>query len=215
MSSAHRGEISAARRAIQPIVADDGSNLQEALAAARFEAIFRSCYPRVLAYVLRRTESREVAEEIVSEAFLVAWRRLEAVPLEPLPWLLGAARKVLGHHHRSERRRAAHLTVSSLEGKEVADPGAPVAERLARRESLAAAFAALPDRDREILTLVAWEGLTPPEGAQVLSCSAATFSLRLHRARRRLSKELAANGHSSAEDVRPRADVRRGAAETE
>lgn len=197
------------------IVTDDRPILQEALAAARFEAIFRSCYPRVLAYVLRRTEGREVAEEIVSETFLIAWRRLEALPLEPLPWLLGTARKVVGHRRRSERRRAAHLTVSSLEGVEVADPETPVAERLARRESLAVAFAALPDRDREILALVAWEGLAPREGAQVLGCSAATFSLRLHRARRRLSKELAANGHSSGEDIRPRAHVRHGAAGTE
>lgn len=195
---------------------DDGSTLQEALAAARFEAIFRSCYPRVLAYVLRRTESREVAEEIVSETFLIAWRRLEVVPLEPLPWLLGTARKVLGHRRRSERRRAAHLTVSSLEGvEEVTDPETPLAERLARRESLAAAFAALPDRDREILTLVAWEGLAPREGAQVLGCSAASFSLRLHRARGRLSKELVADGHSSGEDIRPGARARHGAAGTE
>jgi RNA polymerase sigma-70 factor (ECF subfamily) len=132
-----------------------------------------------------------------------------------LPWLLGTARKVLGHRHRSERRRAAHLTVSSLEGVELADPETPIAERLARRESLAAGFAALPERDREILTLVAWEGLTPREGAKVLGCSAATFSLRLHRARRRLSKELAANGHSSGEGLRPRAHARHGAAGTE
>jgi RNA polymerase sigma-70 factor (ECF subfamily) len=191
-------------------VTDDRPILQEALAAACFEAIFRSCYPRVLAYVLRRTEGREVAEEIVSETFLIAWRRLE-----PLPWLLGTARKVLGHRRRSERRRAAHLTVSSLEGVEVADPETPVAERLARRESLAAALAALPDRDREILTLVAWDGLAPREGAQVLGCSATTFSLRLHRARRRLSKELAANGHSSGKGIRPNAHLRHGAAETE
>jgi RNA polymerase sigma-70 factor (ECF subfamily) len=196
-------------------VTDDRRILAEALAAARFEAIFRSCYPRVLAYVLRRCEGREVAEEVVSETFLIAWRRLEAVPLEPLPWLLGTARKVLGHRRRSERRRAAHLTVSSLEGVEVTDPGTPVAERLARRESLAAAFAALPDRDREILTLVAWEGLSPREGARVLGCSAAAFSLRLHRARRRLSKELAADGHPAGEDMRPRARARHGAAETE
>jgi RNA polymerase sigma-70 factor, ECF subfamily len=196
-------------------VTNDGSTLQDALAAARFEAIFRSCYPRVLAYVLRRTEGREVAEEIVAETFLVAWRRLETVPLEPLPWLLGTARKVLGHRHRSERRRAAHLTVSSLDVVEVADSGTPVAERLAQRESLAAAFAALPDRDREILTLVAWEGLAPREGARVLGCSAAAFSLRLHRARRRLSKALAANGHSSDEGKRPRTHARHGAAGTE
>jgi RNA polymerase sigma-70 factor (ECF subfamily) len=195
-------------------VTDDRSNLQEALAATRFEAIFRSYYPRVLAYVMRRTEGREVAEEIVSETFLVAWRRLEVVPLEPLPWLLGTARKVLGHRLRAERRRAAHLTVSSMEGVEVADPETPIAERLAGRESLAAAFAALPDRDREILTLVAWDGLAPREGAQVLGCSTATFSLRLHRARRRLSKELAADGHPSGERIRPGARARHGAAGT-
>jgi RNA polymerase sigma-70 factor (ECF subfamily) len=195
-------------------VTDDRPILQEALAATRFEGIFRSCYPRVLAYALRRTEGREVAEEVVSETFLIAWRRLEAVPLEPLPWLLGTARKVLGHRRRSERRRAAHLTVSSLEGVEVADPQAPVAERLAQKESLAAAFAALPERDREILTLVAWEGLAPREGAQVLGCSTAAFTLRLHRARRRLSKELAAVGHPPGEDIRARSHARHGAAGT-
>ena len=50
-----------------------------------------------------------------------------------------------------------------------------------------------------MLALTAWDGLAPREAARVLDCTAATFSLRLHRARRRLLKELGASGHSLAE----------------
>lgn len=61
---------------------------------ARFEDLYRSHAPRVMAYVLRRTEPAQ-ADDVVADVFLVAWRRLDRVPAEPLPWLLGVARKQL------------------------------------------------------------------------------------------------------------------------
>jgi RNA polymerase sigma factor (sigma-70 family) len=47
------------------------------------------------------------------------------------------------------------------------------------------ALAALAPRDREVLLLAEWEGLTPAEMARVMHCPAVTIRGRLHRARRR------------------------------
>lgn len=163
--------------------------------ASRFEAIFSVSYSRVLAYALRRTEDRGSAEEVASETFLIAWRRIDSVPQESLPWLLGTARKVLANRRRSAKRRSAVGQPIPLEVVEAPDPGTPIPDLVADRKAFAAAFAALSTRDREVLTLTAWDGLEPREAAQVMGCTAATYSLRLHRARRRLLKELKSNGH--------------------
>jgi RNA polymerase sigma factor (sigma-70 family) len=151
----------------------------------------------VLGYAIRRTNGdRAGAEDAVSETFLIAWRRLEEIPPDPLPWLLVTARKVLANQRRTAQRRSPDGPTVPLEA--VADPaqGASVADRVADRQAFAEAFAALSPGDRETLALVSWDGLAPREAAIVVGCSAATFSLRLFRARRRLMKELAARGHS-------------------
>jgi RNA polymerase sigma-70 factor, ECF subfamily len=59
-------------------------------------------------------------------------------------------------------------------------------------EDVLSAFHALSPGDQEVLSLVVWEELTPAEAAQVLSIPVARFSVRLHRARRRLLNRLAA-----------------------
>ena len=165
----------------------------------------------MLGYAIRRTEDRAAAEDAVSETFLVAWRRLDAVPPDPLPWLLGTARKVLANQRRAARRRTPDGPLIPLEA--VPDPalGASLPDLVADREAFADAFAALSAADRELLTLVSWDGLAPREGAAVLGISAAVFSLRLHRARRRLMKGLASRGHSLARrDPEGRAEAREG-----
>ncbi len=53
-----------------------------------------------------------------------------------------------------------------------------------------AAFAALRERDREVLRLVAWDGLDAAEAAEVLGVTRLAFTVRLHRARRRLERAL-------------------------
>jgi RNA polymerase sigma-70 factor (ECF subfamily) len=188
-------------------VVESWSQLQGDIRARRFEAIFNASHVRVLAYALRRTEDRGSAEEAVSETFLIAWRRLDAVPEEALPWLLGTARRVLANQRRSAKRRAPAGSHTPLDLVEARDPSTPVPELVGERQAFAAAFAALGERDREVLSLIAWDGLEVREAARVMDCSAPTFSLRLHRARRRLLKELAASGHSLGERTGKRAPL--------
>jgi RNA polymerase sigma-70 factor (ECF subfamily) len=52
------------------------------------------------------------------------------------------------------------------------------------------ALARLSELDREAITLVAWEGLTPNEAAVVVGRSPVAFRVRLHRAKRRLRQEI-------------------------
>lgn len=75
-------------------------------AESRFEAIYRECADRVHAYAMRRA-APAMADDVVNETFLVAWRRLDAVPEEPLRWLFGVARRVLANRRRTESRATA------------------------------------------------------------------------------------------------------------
>ena len=128
---------------------------------------------------------------MAAETFLIAWRRLDDVPVkdEALPWLLVTARRVLANRRRANGRSASivPLLESDLHAAAVSDPADTVVERAA----LAAAFGRLDEMDRETLALIAWDGLAPREAAVVAGCSAATFAVRAHRARRRLASLLA------------------------
>ena len=148
---------------------------------ARFQELYRLHAAAVAAYALRRA-SREVAEDVVSDTFLVAWRRLDEVPARPLPWLYGVARRTLANERRSTERRERLAKRLRLELEAV--PVVPVEERLLD------ALRTLGARDRELLMLVAWEGLTPAEAGQALGCSPVACRIRLHRARKRLEAAL-------------------------
>lgn len=159
---------------------------------ARFRAVYDANYHRVLGYVLRRTATREDAEDVVAETFLTAWRRLEQLPpgSGARPWLYGVARKALANHRRGEVRRE-RLTGRLHADFDFALPHAADAD--GGVAWVAAAFAQLGNDERELLALVAWEELDV-EIATVLGCSRNAARIRLHRARRRLARELQRKG---------------------
>lgn len=151
--------------------------------AARFAALWDRYAPRVQAYAMRHVE-RDAAQEVVAETFLVAWRRLADVPGEPLPWLLVVARNTVRNHRRSAyRRRQLHAALAGL----APVPHEDTTELVGQRQALLRALAAMPAAEREAALLVAWDGLTPAQGAAVQGCTVAAFKMRVSRARRRLS----------------------------
>jgi RNA polymerase sigma factor (sigma-70 family) len=158
----------------------------------RFEALYAEHYHRVLGYALRRV-GRDDAADVVAETFLVAWRRLEEVPAgeQARLWLYGTARRVLANQRRAKRRRERLAERVRAHAQEV-EPG-PAEGDL---DAAGAAFSRLRPDDRELLALVAWEGLDAAEIAQVCGCSPNAARIRLHRARRRFARELARVGGS-------------------
>lgn len=153
----------------------------------RFEQLFRESYPLVRAYALRRA-APDAAQDVVADTFLVAWRRLEDVPDDPLPWLYGTARRVLANQRRSAARGVA--LEQRLSGAAGADVRADLGDRVADVELVRLALGRLSDRSREALMLVAWEGLDGTRAARAAGCSKATFAVRLHRARSHLADAL-------------------------
>lgn len=157
-----------------------------------FDACFDAHFEDVLAFARRRTSSEVDAEDVAAETFAVAWRRASDLPQPVLPWLYGVAHNVIKNQRRSERRRFRLTKKLEAEPTDAApDPIRAVGEISA----ISLAFTKLSEGHREVLQLVAWEGLDTDEAASVLGCSRATFSVRLHRARRAMEKELEAAGH--------------------
>ena len=156
----------------------------------RFETLYRNHVGAVAAYALRRA-SREVAEDVVADTFLVAWRKLDRVPDKPLPWLYAVARRTLANHRRSAARRESLASRLQLEFRTI--PPNPV------DLGFLDALRSLRADDREVLMLVAWEGLTATEAAEALGCSPVACRIRLHRARKRLAGALEATARPSSE----------------
>lgn len=148
---------------------------------ARFEQLWRDHAPAVVAYTRRRAEA-DIAEDAVAETFLVAWRRLDRVPDNALPWLLGVARRALANQRRAQVRRAALLDRLDLSMPAVTTDNSD--------RGVLEALATLSERDRELLMLVGWEGLSPAEAAAALGSSPIACRVRLHRARTRLAAAL-------------------------
>lgn len=156
---------------------------------SRFNAMYDEHYRRVLAYALTRAEPH-TAEDVASEVFLIAWRRLGEVPALALPWLLGVARNLLRKQRDLSRRRSALADrIAALTGAEEYVSWS-VADHIIEREAALTALRTLPERDLEVLALVMWHDLKPKDAAKVIGCSTAAFHVRLHRARRRLADAL-------------------------
>ncbi len=146
-----------------------------------FRQAFASNYTDLQLYVLRRAPAAD-CQGIVSDAFLTAWTKWSSRPKrveEVRPWLFGITHNTLRNVQRRERQRPDHEL--HLAPNEVADGTSTLAGQVQVRNALSQ----LPEADREILRLAAWEQLTTRELAIALDISETAARVRLHRARRR------------------------------
>lgn len=149
--------------------------------------------PAIRAYAARRVEP-DAVDDVVADTFAVAWRRLPREG-EPLPWLYGVARRVVHGHRRAHARRGALLL--KVRSRQSTAPAVDPADLIVGDPALARAFAALSERDREAIRLVAWEGLDHAAAARATGCSPGTFAVRLSRAKARLRAALDAPAPAS------------------
>ena len=155
-------------------LADDGEAFVEVI--RRHEAA-------VGAYLTRRA-GRGAAEELLGEVWVAAFGSREnydrSFP-DARPWLFGVALNTLRRHWRSRRAEDPVPDVTSLAAGW--DPWPAVDERIDGAAVLRTALAHLRPEEREVLTLVAWEGLTTADAARALGMPAGTARRLLHQAR--------------------------------
>jgi RNA polymerase sigma-70 factor (ECF subfamily) len=169
----------------------------------RFEALFDELYEPLQRYARRRTDP-DAAQDVVSEALLVVWRRLDDVPVEAaLPWAYRVTANCLANARRSARRRQ-DLTVKLA----IVDPPRLVVLDDPPDPDVHAALAVLGETDQEIVRLWAWEGLGPADIAEVLDLTPNAVSIRLHRAKARLADELRKISGDAGHDEDNREEVR-------
>lgn len=170
----------------------DDPGRRSAQDAERHAALYRRHVRVVYNYAWRRVG--DSAADVVSETFLVAWRRMPKMPDdEQLAWLLAVARRVVANTVRARARDVRldrHLRAALAAGIGLVEPDH--AASLCARDEVLGCLAKLSPRDQECLQLVAWEGLDIRDAARVVGCSATAFTVRLHRARRRLAQLLGA-----------------------
>jgi RNA polymerase sigma factor (sigma-70 family) len=130
----------------------------------------------------------DLAEDVTAETFLAAFRRRDSYDTDRAdarPWLYGIAIRLIGKHRRAEGRYRRMLQAVPTGGR-TDDEDDRSADRVTAqqlRPRLVAVLNALPGRDRELLLLVAWAGLTYTEAAQALGLSESAVRSRLHRIR--------------------------------
>jgi RNA polymerase sigma factor (sigma-70 family) len=161
----------------------------------RFHALYEENYARISGYALRRARCPEDAADVVADTFAIAWRKSDEIPAddEAVLWLYGVARRVLSNQGRRRESHAAVVEMLARDYEEAVwtDPlpyqgvGRPLLD----------AWGALSADDRDLLGLLVWETLTVDQVAAVVGCSRPVAKLRVHRARRRLARELERRGY--------------------
>lgn len=167
--------------------------------ASAFEAVFERHFDAVFRFLCVRV-GRDEAEDLAAEAFTLAFRARRRYRVEfpsARPWLLGIAANLAKQRARTRRRAAtAMLRLRAQEVPEV-DPGEEAATRAdasRQQRRLAAAFASLSPRERDVVALLVHGGLTQQEAAQALGIPVGTVKSRMAKARARLREQVGPQG---------------------
>lgn len=155
---------------------------------AEFRAALRDTADQLLGYFERRVTSREDAADLLAETMLQAWRRSSAMPAATerrRMWLFTIAANVLANHRRSTRRQRA--LADRLRGYLASSSPEPDhAEAIAVRD----AVRRLDSADRELVTLIHWEGFSIVDAAEILGINPSTARSRYAAARGELKQAL-------------------------
>ena len=151
-------------------------------AGIAFDALYRESRDDVFAYVAGILRDRSAAEDVTAQAFERAFRKRHG--FDPRrgngrAWLFGIARNAALDELR-RRKRMAELTTDP----EDVDTTSPEdgAELALRRTALRQAMAGLDARERELISLKFFAGLSNGEIADVIGSSETNAGTRIHRA---------------------------------
>jgi len=157
-----------------------------------FGVIFDRHGSTLLRFLTRRVDPAE-AEDLLADVFRIAFERRSTFERDrdsARPWLYGIAANVVAKHHRSEGRRLraiARLSIDRTLDDDPAERAVAAADAVVRWARVMDAIRALPEAERQVLLLLAWEELSYDEIALALGIPVGTVRSRLSRGRARLA----------------------------
>jgi RNA polymerase sigma factor (sigma-70 family) len=168
-------------------VQENSDATRSAAVGALFEAHGRDVYR----FVSRRLGA-SMAQDVTAEAFRIVFERWEQYTPElgsDRAWLFGVASNVIRRHLRSEQRRFSALerlsAVEQVSPEDGVDTDGRIDSAGEARRVLSAVSRLDPD-DRDLLILVAWEGLSYRDAGDALGLPPGTVGSRLNRIRKHL-----------------------------
>lgn len=164
--------------------------------AQEFEQLFNNHSHSVRAFIWRRSNGLDTgissADDIEADVWSIAWARRDAAPTQSdfeLAWLFQISRHVLANHIRkSDTRRKISNTFHPDEITSLAADSLVLLN-----EEIAEVFSILSASEREVIALTVWEDLKPAQISLVLGISANAVSIRLNKARKKISEYLERN----------------------
>jgi RNA polymerase sigma-70 factor (ECF subfamily) len=152
--------------------------------AMAVDRLFESLRPEMLRFAWWLARDRAVAEDVVQEALLRAWRSRDALkdPAAARGWLLTIVRRE--HARLYERKRLEVTDLDAVIAAEDSQLGIETDELVGLR----LAITQLPDEYRVPLVMQVLGGFTTDEIARELALSTAAVLTRLFRARNRLRR---------------------------
>lgn len=153
----------------------------------RFETLCETLRPDLLRFAFWLGRDRQLAEDVVQEALLRAWKSFDTLAEEgkAKSWLLTIVRRELARSF--ERKR---LEVTDLDALVAAEADVLAADEDASLAEMREALFRLNDEYREPLVLQVMMGYTTKEIADQMGLSQGAVLTRLFRARARLRQEL-------------------------
>lgn len=159
-----------------------------------FETLYRDARDDVYSYLAYLVGDRSLAEELTADAFEHAYRkrdRFDAKRGNLRAWLFRVARNLA----IDELRRKQRVTTLAFPDEMAATSDA--AAQADDRMMVAAALRGLQARDRELVALKFFAGLTNAEIAKVLRRSPASVGTNLHRAITKIRNEFESEGEGN------------------
>jgi len=157
-----------------------------------FGVIFDRHGSTLLRFLARRVDPAE-AEDLLGEVFRIAFERRPAFDRSrdsARPWLYGIAANLVAKHYRSETRRLRALAragAARVPDEDPAERAVAAADAGVRWARVVDAIGVLPEAERQVLLLFAWEELSYDEIAAAVGVPVGTVRSRLSRARSRLA----------------------------
>ncbi|MFC4224865.1 RNA polymerase sigma factor [Lysinibacter cavernae] len=173
---------------------------------ATVEALIRQNATDLLAYFLHRIDNAEDAADLLSETCAVVWQKCDRIPNDEVRarmWMFGVARITLLRHYRG--RRQTDALSQRLRGavRERVENERSLSDQAETHDFVREMVRSLPERQRELIILVYWDGLTAEEAAAHLKISSSTVRTHLQRARSRLGELLDGETDDSAAALFP------------
>jgi RNA polymerase sigma-70 factor (ECF subfamily) len=156
-------------------------------ARVAFEALYSESRDDVYAYVAGLLRDRSAAEEVTSQAFERAWRKRRQIDRRrgtPRAWLFGIARNAALDELRRRSRLSAEPDAEAP--AQLPDPGEAAVDRALLRQ----AVDSLTGRERELVALKFFAGLSNAEIASVIRTSESNAGTRLHRVIEKLRRSI-------------------------